>query len=97
MGCAKNLLFGKFAEPGIQQGASSPILDKDEIIGYAFRSKAKQHKYSYPPIILPEIDNCLQIIKQYAGKYRIPDPTKLAHGLVNRFRKGDLNEGYHKL
>jgi deoxyribonuclease V len=97
MGCAKNILFGKFAEPGIQTGASSPIYDRQEQIGYAFRSKTKTAPVFVSPGHRLGRENSLQIIRQCIGKYRIPEPTRLAHELVNRFRKGELQEGYYQL
>ena len=97
MGCAKNILTGKFEEPGTEFGAYTPILDKGEQIGYAFRSKAKVNPVFISPGHLMGMNNSLQVIKQCTGKYRIPEPTRLAHELVNRFRTGQLEEGYHEL
>ena len=94
MGCAKNMLCGKYEEPGIQRGANSPIIDKQEHIGYAYRSKIKTAPVYVSPGHLMGINNSLQVIQQCTGKYRIPEPTRLAHELVNRFRKGELQEGY---
>lgn len=94
MGCAKNILCGKFEEPALEQGASSPIIDKQEQIGYAFRSKAKTLPVFVSPGNHVGMENSLQLIRRCTGKYRIPEPTRLAHELVNRFRKGELPEGY---
>lgn len=97
MGCAKKLLFGKFAEPGPEKGESSPIYDKGEAIGYAFRSKPKTAPVFVSPGHLMGLNNSLEVIRQCTGKYRIPEPTRLAHETVNRFRRGELPEGYHQL
>jgi deoxyribonuclease V len=97
MGCAKNILFGKFEEPGLELGAYNPIFDKQEKIGYVFRSKSKTAPIYISPGNGLGLENSLQIIRQCIGKYRIPEPTRLAHELVNRFRKGELKEGYYKL
>jgi len=95
MGCAKKRLFGKFEEPASEYGSFSPMYDKQEQIGYAFRSKAKTAPVFISPGYGLGLQNSLQIIKQCTGKYRIPEPTRLAHELVNRFRKGELQEGCH--
>jgi deoxyribonuclease V len=95
MGCAKNILCGKYEEPAPEQGAYTPIMDKGEQIGYSFRSKSKTAPVYISPGHLLGMKNSLEIIKQCVGKHRIPEPTRLAHELVNRFRKGELNEGYH--
>jgi len=97
MGCAKNILYGKYEEPLPLYGAYSPIYDKQEQIGYAFRSKAKTAPVYISPGNLIGMQNSLQVIQQCTGKYRIPEPTRLAHELVNRFRKGELKEGYYTL
>lgn len=95
MGCAKKLLYGKFHEPDAEQGAYSIIHDKNEPIGYAFRSKSKTAPVFISPGSMIGMNNSLQVIRQCVGKYRIPEPTRLAHELVNRFRTGILKEGYH--
>lgn len=97
MGCAKKILFGKFEEPAMQQNSYSPILDKQEQIGYAYRSKANVKPVFISPGHLIGMKNSLEIIRRCAGKYRIPEPTRLAHELVNKFRKGEMKEGYHSL
>jgi deoxyribonuclease V len=94
IGCAKKILFGKYEEPGLEYGASTPIIDKQEQIGYAFRSKGKTAPVFISPGNLIGMENSLQVIRQCTGKYRIPEPTRLAHELVNKFRKGELAEGY---
>ncbi|WP_353124614.1 deoxyribonuclease V [Parapedobacter pyrenivorans] len=93
MGCAKKLLTGKYNEPGLLVGDHSPIMAGAEQIGYAFRSKSKTAPVFVSPGHLLGMENSLQIIRQCIGKYRIPEPTRLAHELVNRFRRGELPEG----
>lgn len=97
MGCAKKILFGKYTEPGSEAGSSSPVMDKEEQIGYAFRSKARVTPVYVSPGHGMGLNNTLEVIKQCTGKYRIPEPTRLAHELVNQFRKGELAAGYHRL
>ena len=95
MGCAKNILCGRYEEPALEKGAYKPIFDKQEQIGYAFRSKSKTAAVYVSPGYGMGMQNSLDIIQRCSGKYRIPEPTRLAHELVNRFRKGELQEGYH--
>lgn len=94
MGCAKKILFGKYEEPAAGRGAYSPILDKEETIGYAYRSKDKTLPVFVSPGHGMGLQDCLRIIHTCTGKYRIPEPTRLAHELVNRFRTGDAKSGY---
>jgi deoxyribonuclease V len=97
IGCAKNILCGNYQEPALEKNSYSPILDKQEQIGYAFRSKSKTAPVYVSPGYGLGMKNSLEIIQQCLGKYRIPEPTRLAHELVNRFRKGELREGYHEI
>ncbi|MCD6067104.1 MAG: endonuclease [Bacteroidetes bacterium] len=97
MGCAKKILTGKFEEPPLMQDTFSPIIDKQEQIGYAYRSKFKVKPVFVSPGYGLGRENCLEVIRKCVGKYRIPEPTRLAHELVNRFRKGELKEGYYEM
>jgi deoxyribonuclease V len=97
MGCAKTILCGKFQEPALEKDSYSLILDKQEHIGYAYRSKKNTAPVYISPGHLIGMQNSLDIIPYCIGKYRIPEPTRLAHEVVNRFRRGELQEGYQLL
>jgi deoxyribonuclease V len=97
MGCAKKILFGKWQEPGIQKGDSMPILNKEEIIGYALRSKYKTNPVFVSPGNKMSLTDSLDIAVRCAGNYRLPEPTRRAHDFVNLFRTGKLEAGYHEL
>jgi deoxyribonuclease V len=97
IGCAKKVLCGKFEEPGILQHDYSPLMDKGEQVGIAYRSKSKTAPVYISPGHQLGFKNCTEIMQQCTGKYRIPEPTRLAHELVNKFRKGELNGGFAKM
>lgn len=97
MGCAKNMLCGKFQEPAPEKNSYTTILDKGEAIGYAYRSKNNTAPVYISPGHLLGMQNSLDIIPLCLGKYRIPEPTRLAHEVVNRFRRGELQEGFQLL
>ncbi len=94
IGCAKKLLTGMFDPPAPETGSHRPILSREEQIGHAFRSKRNVAPIFISPGHLMGMNNSLQVIRQCLGRYRIPEPTRLAHELVNRFRRGELKEGY---
>ena len=97
MGCAKNILFGKWQEPGIQKGDYRPIMNKEEVIGYALRSKFKTNPVFISPGNKMSLNDSLEIAIRCAGNYRLPEPTRRAHEFVNLFRTGKLKQGYHEL
>ena len=91
IGVAKSKLYGAFDEP-VAVGESQPIIDPKtfEYIGVALKSK----QGSKPLIISPghkcTIEDALRIVKEMLRGYRLPQPTKEAHALVNRFRRGEI-------
>ncbi|MFC3197820.1 deoxyribonuclease V [Parapedobacter deserti] len=93
IGCAKKLLTGQYHEPGLLVGDHTPIMAGTEQIGHAFRSKSKVAPVFVSPGNLVGLNNSLEIIQQCKGRYRIPEPTRLAHELVNRFRRGEVAAG----
>lgn len=97
MGCAKNILYGKWQEPGIQKGDFSPIIAKGETIGYAFRSKFNTNPVFVSPGNKMSLQDSLDVAQRCSGSYRLPEPTRRAHEFVNLFRTGKLKGGYHEL
>lgn len=92
IGCAKSVLTGIFDMPANEPGSIEKIYDKTthEVIGTALRSK----KNSNPLIISPghrvSVDQAHDIVQKTLRGYRLPEPTRQAHLLVNRFRKGEV-------
>lgn len=90
IGCAKSRLYGSYVEPE-DIGESSPITDPktSELIGYALKSKARSNPLVISPGHKITAEESLLVVSQCIKGYRLPEPTRLAHGLVNRFRKGE--------
>jgi len=97
IGCAKKKLWGKYELPPDERGAHSYLYDKGEVIGSVLCTRPKVKPVFVSPGNGLSVDDSLDIIKQCMGKYRIPEPTRKAHELVNNFRTGRLQAGYHQL
>jgi deoxyribonuclease V len=91
IGCAKSRLYGTGIEPQ-HPGETMDLIDPktDETIGAMYMVKAR----SKPIIISPghrmTVADALSITVSCLRGYRLPEPTRLAHLLVNQFRKGEL-------
>lgn len=86
IGCAKSLLTGGYEEPDASPLSTSPLIDKQEQIGTVLRTKNKCKPVYVSPGHLITMQESLAIIKQCIRKHRIPEPTRLAHLLVNEIR-----------
>lgn len=95
IGCAKSMLYGRFDNLGVEAFSNEPIFSKAELLGYALRTKNKVQPVYISPGNLITAEESLEIMKNCMGKYRIPEPTRLAHEKVNLFRTGKLNAGFH--
>jgi deoxyribonuclease V len=87
IGCAKSRLIGDYEEPGHEAGSSSPLLHKDEVIGSVLRTRN-----GVKPLFISvghKIDLASAEHWVLAGcrGYRVPEPTRQAHLLVNRLRQ----------
>jgi deoxyribonuclease V len=86
IGCAKSRLTGSFEEPSLQKGANSPLKDKEEVIGAVVRTRT-----NVKPVFISVGNKCLlkdaiKITLDCTTKYRLPEPTRLAHQLVSKLR-----------
>ena len=97
VGCAKTMLYGDFAPLDTARGSISPIMAKGEHLGYALRTRDNVKPVYVSPGHMITIDQALEVMKNCIGKYRIPEPTRLAHNLVNEFRRGEVSAGFHRV
>jgi deoxyribonuclease V len=86
VGCAKSRLTGSFEEPAPEKGSFSPLKDGDETIGAVVRTRT-----NVAPVFVSVGNKCLlkdaiEIILNCVTKYRLPEPTRLAHQLVSTLK-----------
>ena len=93
IGSAKSRLTGQYDEPGNKPFNQSPMYDKGEVIGIALRSKKNCKPIYISPGHRISMEQSVEVIKNCLRGYRIPEPTRQAHLLVNKIRieDGDNN------
>lgn len=89
IGCAKNLLIGRYEEPGPSKGSFSPILYRDEIVGIALRTKDNTKPVFVSPGHMVSFESSIGITLRSVRGYRLPEPLRYAHQYSNSILKGD--------
>ncbi|MEJ7615984.1 MAG: deoxyribonuclease V [Pyrinomonadaceae bacterium] len=87
IGCAKSVLVGKYEEPASERGSWSPMIDRGEMVGAAVRTKNNVAPVFISPGHLIDLPGAIELTLACDGGYRIPEPTRRAHQLVNKLRK----------
>ncbi|RYY31002.1 MAG: endonuclease V [Sphingobacteriaceae bacterium] len=95
IGCAKNMLFGKYNPLGLEKYSTSAIMAHDVVTGYALRTKQDVKPVYISPGHKVSVEDSIAIMKRCVAGYRIPEPTRQAHNIVNLLRVGQLKPGYH--
>jgi deoxyribonuclease V len=93
IGCAKSLLIGEFKAPPQRKGAASELIDKGEVIGSALRTRKGVKPVFVSPGHLTDLESARRVVLETCTKYRIPEPTRQAHILVNGQRIKWLSGG----
>lgn len=86
IGCAKSRLIGKFSDVGPDKGSFSHLTDKEEVIGAVLRTRTNVKPVFVSPGNNCSLDDAIRITLQCAIRYRLPEPTRLAHGMVSKLR-----------
>lgn len=87
IGCAKSLLYGKYAEPGTEKGSKTPLLGRKEVIGTVLRSRTGVKPLFISPGHLCDLASAEQVVTEVTGRYRLPIPSRMAHDYVNEIRR----------
>ena len=96
IGVAKKRLVGKFTEPSPEAGSFSTLMFGKETLGYVYRTKKNVKPVFVSPGHKTDLPFVLEMVKKVSGKYRIPEPTRQAHLLVNQLRRGEVPAGFLK-
>lgn len=86
IGCAKTRLVGEYDEVGNEVGDYSRLLIKDKTVGVVLRTRKNVKPVFISPGHKIDILTSIDIVLKSHGGYRLPEPTRQAHELVNRVR-----------
>jgi len=86
IGCAKSRLTGDFEEPRLEKGAHTLLTVQSETIGAVVRTRS-----GVKPVFVSVgnkcvLDDAIRIVLACALKYRLPEPTRLAHQTVGKLK-----------
>jgi deoxyribonuclease V len=91
LGCAKSILVGGFDHLGNARGASAPLIFENEQVGVALRTRPNVKPVFVSPGHLIDLDSAVKVVLTCFSKYRVPEPLRQAHILVNEFRRESEN------
>jgi deoxyribonuclease V len=93
IGIAKSVLVGVYEEPELTQGSTSLLVDPTtkERIGTVLRTKQNVKPVFISPGYKITHEDAERIVRVCMGKYRIPEPTRIAHNTVNEHRRNSNN------
>jgi deoxyribonuclease V len=87
IGCAKSLLVGEYREPSPKRRGFKILYDKREPVGVILRTRDGIEPVYVSPGYRMSLQRARAIVLDTHGGYRIPEPTRQAHLLVNALRR----------
>ncbi len=91
IGCAKNILVGKYEDVGIEAGNYSPIIFKGDLVGVTLRTRRNVLPVFVSPGHKMDVLSAMEIVMNACRGYRLPEPIRQAHILVNKVRASYRN------
>lgn len=86
VGCAKSRLCGTHSEPGKKRGSAAPLEDGGERIGSVVRTRDGVRPVYVSPGHLCDHESSIAWVLACGAGFRLPEPTRLADRLVNRYK-----------
>jgi len=92
IGCAKSRLCGSYTSVPQHKGEWIPLRDGDVEIGWVLCTRT-----GVKPIFISvghrvDLDSAIRIVMRTVSRYRIPEPIRAAHRLVNSMRVNQATE-----
>ncbi len=83
IGCAKSRLWGRYEEPGPEQGAYTHLVDKGEVIGAAVRTRTNVRVVYVSVGHRISLDSARTLTLACCRGYRLPETTRHAHNVAS--------------
>jgi deoxyribonuclease V len=91
IGCAKSPLVGMYHKVGEDKGNYAYLTHQNRIIGAVVRTRSKVKPIFVSPGYGVVLNDCVKFVLETCSKFRIPEPTRQAHLLVNSVRSGKFS------
>ena len=85
IGCGKTRLVGDYDEPGVEKGASSPLIYHDEMLGVVLRTRDRVKPVFISVGHRAEITTAVDLVLRCTPRYRLPEPIRAAHNAAGAF------------
>ena len=79
IGCAKSRLVGAYQSPLSEKGEKSVLADKGEPIGCVLRTRTNVKPVFVSVGHLCTLEQAVEIVLNCSVRYRLPEPTRIAH------------------
>jgi deoxyribonuclease V len=87
VGCAKKRLVGEHRAVPLDRGGHTPLLLGDETVGAVVRTRRAVKPVYVSPGHLVDTACALELVLAVTGRYRIPEPLRLAHHATTELRR----------
>ncbi|HHT9137572.1 MAG TPA: deoxyribonuclease V [Candidatus Wunengus sp. YC60] len=87
IGCAKSRLVGEYSSVENTAGAYSKLVYGNKVVGAVLRTKKNTKPIFVSPGHKTNLSFAIRIAMKTCRGYRIPEPTRQAHLLVNKLRR----------
>lgn len=90
IGCAKSRLVGDYSDVENSVGAYSSLIYKERIVGIALRTKLNTNPIFVSVGHKTSLSFAARFVLKTCRGYRIPEPVRQAHLLVNKLRRTNM-------
>src|SRR5579884_796558 len=93
IGCAKTRFVGTYASLGQNKGDRAPLMDGDEVIGAALRTRFQTNPVFVSVGHKIDLDTAAEVVLRCTRGYRLPETTRAADHLSRAIVAEDEGEG----
>ncbi len=90
IGCAKTRLIGEYNNVGKKVGYYSQLTIKGKVVGVVLRTRKNVKPVFISPGHKIDLATSVDLVLKSCRGYKLPEPTRQAHNLVNKVKKGGI-------